>query len=68
MDEGGSNIVTELLSALWAVWKEMFDVVVEIAPKAISFILWVLCGFIILPCMFIAGELSGKWIEWGEGM
>lgn len=68
MEESSGNMATELLGALWAVWKEMFGVLMEILPKVISFALWVLCGFIILPCMFVAGELSPKWIEWGEDM
>ena len=68
MDDAKPNIIGELFTALWDVWKEMFGYLVEILPKVISFTLWVLCGLIILPCMFIAGELSPKWIEWGEDM
>lgn len=34
--------------------------------KAISIILWVAVGAIILPCVFVAGHIFPKWTEWGE--
>lgn len=62
------EIVKELLSALWDIWMEMFNVLTDIIPKAINFILWVLSGLIILPCVFISGIFFPMWTEWGEGM
>jgi hypothetical protein len=58
--------VTELFSALWEVWKEMFKILKEWLPRAFFFILWIFCGIIILPCVFVAGSLYPKWTEWGE--
>jgi hypothetical protein len=34
--------------------------------KAIHFVLWVLLGIVVLPCVFIAGNIFPKWSEWGE--
>jgi hypothetical protein len=66
MEGSKSNIIGELFGALWEVWKEMWGIFISIAPKALSFILWVLCGLIILPCVFIAGNFFNKWTDWGE--
>ena len=69
MDEGsGGNIVTELFSALWEVWKEMWAVSIEVLPKVISFVLWVLLAIVVLPCVYIAGVIYPMWVEWGEEM
>jgi len=38
-----------------------------VLPKAVSFILWVICAFFILPCVFVAGIIYPAWTEWGEG-
>lgn len=34
--------------------------------KIISFILWALVGIIVLPCVFIAGNIFPMWSDWGE--
>jgi len=44
----------------------MFGILLEIIPKAFSFVFWVLCGIIVLPCVFIAGILYPLWVKWGE--
>ncbi|MEK7641586.1 MAG: hypothetical protein AAB365_01170 [Patescibacteria group bacterium] len=58
--------ISELFSALWEVWKEMFSALFGFLPKILGFILWALLGVIVLPCMFIAGTIYPKWVEWGE--
>ena len=60
------TIFTEILSGIWGIVKSAFDMIVELAPRVISFCLWVLSGIIVLPCVFIAGTLYPKWVEWGE--
>jgi hypothetical protein len=64
--EGGSNIIGDLFSGLFAVWAEMWGAFIGIAPKVFKFVIWILCGIIILPCVFIAGNIYPKWAEWGE--
>lgn len=55
-----------LLSDLWGVWKDMFEALMEILPKVFKFVLWVLAALIILPCVYIAGNIYPMWVEWGE--
>lgn len=57
---------TGVLTALWEVWKEMASLLWAFIPKAIHFSLWAIAGIIILPCVFIAGNLFPTWQEWGE--
>jgi hypothetical protein len=58
--------VSTLFSTLWEVWKEMASIVWSIIPKILHFSLWAICGVIILPCVYIAGNLYPMWQEWGE--
>ncbi len=58
--------ITGLLQNLWSLWMEMIQVLFKFALKFFIFILWVLAGIIVLPCVFIAGTLYPKWTEWGE--
>jgi hypothetical protein len=60
--ELASSMFKELLN----VWKAMFEVLAEIVPKAFKFLIWVLLGIIILPCVYIAGNWFPKWTDWGE--
>lgn len=59
--------VAELVSGFFNVWKDIFSTIFGIVPKIISFILWILVGIIVLPCVFVAGIIFPKWTEWGEG-
>ncbi len=61
------NAIAEVLTALFDVWKEMFSAIFGLIPKALSFILWILIGIIVLPCVFVAANIFPKWTEWGEG-
>lgn len=58
--------IGNMFSALWEVWMEMLDVLMEILPKAMSFIFWVLAGIIVFPCALFINHVYPKWVEWGE--
>lgn len=58
-----SVVFTELFN----VWKDMMSAFFGILPKIISVFLWVLVAIIVLPCVFIAGHIYPKWVDWGEG-
>lgn len=62
------SVIANLFSTLIEVWGEMFSGLMSVVPKVISFILWVLCAFIILPCVFVAGTLYPLWTEWGDSL
>lgn len=48
--------------------KEIFGAICGVIPGAFYFMLWVISAIFILPCVFVAGTLYPKWVEWGEGM
>jgi hypothetical protein len=58
--------ISSMFSELWAVWGEMWAMMMEILPKIVMFVLWVILGILILPCVFIAGNIYPWWSEWGE--
>jgi len=60
-------MIGELFTGLWEVWKEMLAALMEVLPSAFMFVLWVVCGILILPCVFVAGTLFPMWADWGEG-
>ena len=62
-----TDMLTEFTSALFGVWKEMASAIWAVIPKALHFLLWILVGIIVLPCVYIAGELYPIWQKWGEG-
>ena len=62
------NFIKEIFTGLWTVWKEMYGAFAELFPKVVYFIFWVLSGILILPCVFVAGNIYPKWVEWGEKM
>ncbi len=45
---------------------EIIETIWEILFKAIKFLLWVLVGVLVLPCVFVSGILYPKWEKWGE--
>jgi hypothetical protein len=61
-----TEMIKEIFTTLWEIWKEMFSVLMAILPKFLGFALWAICGVFILPCVFIAGSMYPKWVEWGE--
>ncbi|MCX6718921.1 MAG: hypothetical protein NTZ38_00895 [Candidatus Taylorbacteria bacterium] len=58
--------IGSIFSELWNVWKAMFSAVWSVLPKAVSFLLWLLSGIVILPCIYISGTLYPEWEKWGE--
>ncbi len=64
--EGFTATMEELFKELWGLWKGMFDFLMELIPRLLVLGLWILCGIIILPSVFIAGTFYPKWSEWGE--
>lgn len=65
--ESSPSVIGQLLTGLWDVWAEMFSAFMDVLPKAISFVLWLLSAVVILPCVFVAGTIYPAWEKWGEG-
>jgi hypothetical protein len=57
----------QLLSDLYAVFKEIMSTLFEFIPKVLHIILWAVLGVIVLPCVFIANHFYPMWVKWGEG-
>ncbi len=60
------SFIGEIFSLLWGVWKEMFKAFWSVFPKAVYLFIWFLGAIIILPCVFVAGNIYPAWVEWGE--
>lgn len=60
------EMVEQLATTLWDVWSEMWSKLIEVLPRAILFILWILVAIIVLPCVFVSGVIYPKWVDWGE--
>jgi hypothetical protein len=60
------TLVLEMFQGLFKTWQDMFALVMELLPKFIILILWIIAGIIVLPCVFVAGTFYPKWTEWGE--
>jgi len=52
--------------ALFKLWGEMMLAFLAVLPRVLKFVVWVALAFIILPCVFIAGNIYPAWVEWGE--
>ena len=63
---GGSNVFIELIESFFKLIFEMLGAFFSVLPKVISFILWIIVAIVILPCVFVAGNLYEPWIKWGE--
>jgi hypothetical protein len=55
-----------MISEVFKAIGDMFAAVIGVLPKVIHFVLWVLSAIIILPCVFVAGNIYPAWIKWGE--
>ena len=64
--EEGTHPFVEALMHVFNTFKEMFLAFLGVLPKAISLFLWVISAVFILPCVFVAGHIYPKWVEWGE--
>lgn len=62
------EMVEQLATTLWDVWSEMWSKLIEVLPRAILFILWILVAIIVLPCVFVSGVIYPKWVDWGENL
>ncbi len=60
--EAFKEVIIELLN----IWKSIFSSIFAAIPKIISFILWLMVGIIVLPCVFIAGTIFPWWNDWGD--
>jgi len=55
-----------LLVDLWNIWMEMLKLIGAFLLRFSIFLLWFICGIIVLPCVFVAGNFYPKWTDWGE--
>ena len=62
------EMIGQIATELFNVWSEMWNIVKEILPRVVSFVLWILSAIIILPCVFVSGVIYPKWVEWGEDL
>ena len=60
--------IEQVTTTLWNVWCEMWNKLIEVLPRAILFILWILVAIIVLPCVFVSGVIYPKWVDWGENL
>lgn len=60
------GVLGEAFGPIWELLGAIKDELAEMLPKAFKFTLWVLSGIIILPCVYIAGNLYPKWVDWSE--
>lgn len=63
---GGGSLIETVFGALFTLAGEMIGAFFTVLPKVIKFVLWVISAIIILPCVFVAGNIYPKWVEWGE--
>ncbi|MCX6715497.1 MAG: hypothetical protein NT077_00585 [Candidatus Taylorbacteria bacterium] len=64
--ESAPNPFVTVFGALFSLFGEMIAAFFAVLPKIISFILWVLVAIVVLPCVFVAGNIYPKWADWGE--
>ncbi len=60
--------IESFLSPFWAILTFIYERLKEFVPMALRFMLWVICGILVLPCIYVAGNLYPRWVEWGEKM
>lgn len=58
--------IGEMLKMFFDLLVEMFESVMAVAPKVISFCLWILVAIFIFPCVAVSTWLYPKWEKWGE--
>jgi hypothetical protein len=64
--ESAPNPFVAAIGALFHLFGEMLSALFSVLPKIISFLLWVIVAVIVLPCVFVAGNIYPAWVEWGE--
>ncbi len=55
-----------MMSEFFKAIGDMFAAVIGVLPKVIHFVLWVISAIIILPCVFVAGNIYPAWVKWDE--
>jgi hypothetical protein len=60
------ELLKEIPMQFLEILKEIFKSFWEVLPKALEFMLWFICAFVVLPAVFIANVWYPKWQEWGE--
>jgi len=66
MNDKPENPLVAMIEGIFKTLGEILLGILSVIPKILSFVLWVLCAIIILPCVFIANNLYPLWITWGE--
>jgi hypothetical protein len=56
----------EMIKAVFGIIVDIWKMIWPMITIAASFILWVLAACIILPAVFIAGQVYPLWEKWGE--
>ena len=64
--ESAPSPLVDAFGAIFSLFGEMIGAFFSVLPKIISFLLWVLVAIIVLPCVFIAGNIYPAWVSWGE--
>lgn len=55
-----------IFKELFGVFSDMIGAFFAVLPKVLKFMVWVFLAIVILPCVFIAGNIYPWWTEWGE--
>jgi hypothetical protein len=63
---GGGGLIETIFTTLFDLVKEMLGAFFAVFPKILKFVIWVIGAIFILPCVFVAGNIYPKWVEWGE--
>ncbi len=56
------KMLTDILKLMW----DMFVSIISVIPTVLKFVAWVVLAIFILPCVWVAGNIYPKWVEWGE--
>ncbi len=66
MFEAISTMLAETGKIIFEAWMALLGALFELLGKILHFGLWAVSGALILPCVFVAGNLYPKWEKWGE--
>ena len=61
--------LSEMLAGLWEAGMEILAAIYEFLTETfIPFAFWTLIGILVLPCVYVAGNIYPQWVEWGENL
>ena len=63
---GGDGLIATIFGTIFGLITEMIGAFFAILPKVLKFVFWILSAIIILPCVWVAGNIYPTWVEWGE--